>query len=118
GVGLAWCRNDGECRIVFVWPAAAAGWGAHRRHSGLSAIALGRRVALAPGDHELRVRWQNGVLRCRLDGGLVLERRAGADSVFLERPDSVAFVVQNTRAELAGPDALGAVGAGHPATQH
>jgi predicted Ser/Thr protein kinase len=118
GVGLAWCRNSGECRIVFVWPAAAAVWGAHRRHRGLSVLALGRRVALAPGDHELRIRWQNGVLRCRLDGGLVLERRAGADSVFIQRPDSVAFVVQNTRVELAGPDALGAVGGGHPMTRH
>ena len=116
GVGLAWCRNDGECRIVFVWPAAAAVWGAHQRHRGLSALALGRRVALAPGDHELRVRWQNGVVRCRLDGGLVLERRAGADSTFMQRPDSVAFVVQNTLVELPGPGAVGAVGAGHPLT--
>ncbi|MFI5280845.1 MAG: serine/threonine-protein kinase [Gemmatimonadales bacterium] len=117
GVGLAWCRNDGECRIVFVWPAAAAVWGAHHAHGGLSALALGRRVALAPGDHELSVRWESGVLRCRLDGGLVLERRAGADSTFLERPDSVALVVQNTRLELSGPGALGAVGSGHLAAQ-
>jgi hypothetical protein len=117
GVGLAWCRRR-ECRIVFVWPAAATVWGAHRPHRGLTALALGKRVALAPGEHELRVRWQNGVLRCRLDGGLVLERRAGSDAAFLQRPDSIAFVVQNTRVELAGPDALGSVGAGHPAAQH
>jgi RNA polymerase subunit RPABC4/transcription elongation factor Spt4 len=118
GVGLAWCRNSGECRIIFVWPAAAAVWGSHQRHRGLAALALGRRVALAPGDHELRVRWQRGMLTCRLDGGLVLERRAGADSVFLQRPDSIAFVVQNTRVELPGPDALGAVGAVHPPAPH
>ncbi len=118
GVGLSWCRNDGACRIMFVWPSAAAVWGSHRRGRGLSALALGRRVRLAPGDHELRVRWQNGVLRCRLDGGLVLERRTGADSMFLERPDSVAIVVQNTRIELAGSEALGAVGAGHLVAPH
>ncbi|MFI5213755.1 MAG: serine/threonine-protein kinase [Gemmatimonadales bacterium] len=117
GVGLAWCRN-GECRIVFVWPASATVWGAHQRHRGLAALALGRRAVLAPGEHELRARLESGVLRCRLDGVLILERRAGADSAFLLRPDSIAFVVQNTRVELAGPDALGAVGAGHPATRH
>jgi len=118
GVGLAWCKGGGECRLLFVWPAASAVWGAHRPRSGLSALALGRRVALAPGDHELRVRWQNGMLRCRLDGGLVLERRGGADSAFIQRPDSVAIVVQNTRVELEGPDAAGVVGAGHLTTPH
>lgn len=36
----------------------------------------------------------------------------------MQRPDSIAFVVQNTRVELAEPHALGAVSAGHPAAQH
>jgi hypothetical protein len=115
GLGLAWCRSDGDCRIAFLWSAGTAVWGSHRPHSGLAVIQTGRREALNPGEHRLRVRFQDGVLRCWLDGGLVLERRTSAESVYFEQPGSFHLVVQNGGVELDGPDALVGVGQRRPA---
>jgi hypothetical protein len=114
GVGLAWCRGDGECRVAFVWPGATAVWGAHRPHRGLAVLGLGKRVALRAGNHELRMRLVDGMLRCSLDGRVILTRRAGGDAALLKGPASVEFVVQNTKVELVGSRALGAVTAPQP----
>lgn len=110
GVGLAWCRSDADCRIAFLWAEAPMVWGAHRPHSGLNTIALGRRVALTAGTHELRVRHQDGVLRVWVDGQPVLSRQASAEALYLERPSSVNLVVQNMGIELAAQSAIGGVG--------
>ena len=110
GVGLAWCRTDGECRVAFLWPAHGMVWGVHRPHRGLTVLQSGTRGALTAGTHEFRLRYQEGALRVWLDGGLVLERRSAAESAWLERPGSMHFVVQNTAVELHGEEAFGMVG--------
>lgn len=110
GLGLAWCRADGECRIAWLWPGAPMVWGAHRPHRGLAALQTGRPAPLGPGVHELRVRYQDGVMRCWLDGGVILERRSTADQVLLEQPASVNLVVQNATIRLDGQDPFVAAG--------
>jgi predicted Ser/Thr protein kinase len=110
GAGLAWCRTDGECRVAFLWPGAGLVWGSHRPRRGLVVLQSSTRGALTAGEHELRLRYQEGTLRVWLDGGLILERRSAAESAWLERPGSIHFVVQNTAVELPGEEAIGMVG--------
>ena len=114
GVGLAWCRSDADCRVIFLWAASPMVWGAHRPHSGLTTLQLGAGARLEPGRHELRVRFQDSVLRVWFDGGLVLRRPTTAEAVYLERSGSVHLVVQNSSVTLVGPWAVGAVGTGGP----
>ncbi|HEY2806251.1 MAG TPA: serine/threonine-protein kinase [Gemmatimonadales bacterium] len=107
GIGLAWCQGEGrDCRVAFIWPGAPAEWGKPDARSGLSLIQMGKSGVLAAGQHELRVRYADGTLRCSLDGSVVLERRLGADSAYLVDPDVVTLVVQNMAVTLAGPDAV------------
>jgi predicted Ser/Thr protein kinase len=109
GIGLAWCRSDADCRVAFLWASSPMVWGAHRPHRGLSTLQLGSRARLAPGVHEVLVRFQDDVLKVWFDGGVVLERRASADAAYFERGSSLHLVVQNASVILVTP--MGAVGA-------
>ena len=99
GFGIALCRSNGDCRVAFVWPRALV-WGTHRPQRGLRVHQSGPHPPLLPGTHELRVRYQDGMLRAWLDGGLVMERRASAEEGYFTGPGSVHFVVQNMLVEL------------------
>lgn len=115
GIGLAWCQGETRnCRIAFVWPGERAVWGRTDPRRGMAPIALGSRANLRAGDHVLRVLFGNGSVQCTLDGAIVLERIAGADSAFVADPDAVDLIVQNMTVALAGPDAIRVRPSGQP----
>ena len=112
GIGLAWCRNDADCRVAFFWSGSPVVWGRHRPHSGLDPLRLGNRIMLPRGRHELRARFQNDVLRIWFDGTVVLNHPAAADAAWLARPGSGHVVGQH--AGVIIPSALGLGAAGTP----
>ena len=115
GIGLAWCAGAATCRVAFLWPGSRFEWGALRTGANLQTVHLGRRLpSLGTGLHQLRVRYQNDLLKVWLDSTQILETPSPDDAAFLAAPGDLRVVVQNTAIEIPSSDGIGVVGGRRP----